>query len=45
MPAIDKSELREKIGTISKPRIDEVVEGLKLLIELCETEEMDQQSV
>lgn len=37
--AIDKSELREKIGTVSKSRIDEIVEGIKLLVEPREIEE------
>lgn len=36
---IDKSELQEKIGTISKKRIDEIVEGIKLLIEPREIED------
>ena len=31
--AIDRSLLREKIGTLSKSRIDEVVAGIKLMIE------------
>ncbi len=31
--AIDRSELREKIGTLSKQRINEIVAGIKLLIE------------
>lgn len=30
---IDKSELLERIGTLSKSRIDEIVNGIKLLIE------------
>jgi len=37
--AIDKLELREKIGTLSKSRIDEIVEGIKLLVEPKEIEE------
>ncbi len=37
--AIDKSELREKIGTLSKRRIAEIVEGIKLLVEPREIEE------
>lgn len=36
--AVDRSELRERIGTISKDRIDEIVAGLKLLIEPREIE-------
>lgn len=36
--AIDKLELRERIGTISKSRIDEIVVGIKLLIEAREVE-------
>jgi mRNA interferase MazF len=31
--AVDKSELRDKIGTLSKRRISEILEGLKLLTE------------
>ncbi|MCC7308105.1 MAG: type II toxin-antitoxin system PemK/MazF family toxin [Acidobacteria bacterium] len=30
---IDKSELLERIGTVPKNRIDEIVSGIKLLIE------------
>ena len=37
--AVDKSELHEKIGTVSKNRIDEIVAGIKLLIEPRELEE------
>lgn len=33
MLTLDKSELREKIGTLSKRRVDEVLEGIKLLTE------------
>ena len=35
---VDKLELQEKIGTISKSRIDEIVEGIKLLVEPREIE-------
>ena len=35
---IDKSELREKIGTVSRSRIDESVDGIKLLIQPREVE-------
>ncbi len=35
---IDKTELSEKIGTVSKSRIDEIVDGIKLLIEPREIE-------
>lgn len=31
--AIDRAELREKIGTLSKRRIEEIVVGIKLMIE------------
>ena len=31
--ALDKGELREKIGTVSSSRIAEIVEGIKLLVE------------
>ncbi len=31
--AVDKSELRDKIGTLSKRRISEILAGLKLLTE------------
>ena len=37
--AIDRSLLREKIGTLSKHRIEEIVAGIKLLIEPREIEE------
>ncbi len=30
---VDKSELIDKIGTLSKERIDEILEGIKLLTE------------
>lgn len=33
MLTLDKSELREKIGTLSKRRVDEILEGIKLLTE------------
>lgn len=36
--ALDRSELREKIGTVSKQRIDEIVAGIKLLVEPRELE-------
>ncbi len=36
---IDKSELREKIGTLSKRRVDEILEGIKLLTEPREVDE------
>lgn len=37
--AIDKSELREKIGAVSKSRIAEIVEGIKLIVEPREIEQ------
>jgi mRNA interferase MazF len=37
--AIDRSLLLEKIGTLSKERIDEIIAGIKLLIEPREIEE------
>jgi mRNA interferase MazF len=37
--AIDRNQLREKIGTLSKQRIDEIVAGIKLLIEPREIDE------
>lgn len=37
---IDKSELQEKIGTISKIRIDEIVDGIKLLLERREIDDL-----
>jgi len=36
---LDKSELQEKIGTLSKQRIDEIVAGIKLLVEPREIED------
>ena len=33
MLTLDKSKLREKIGTLSKRRVDEILEGIKLLTE------------
>ena len=30
---VDKSDLKEKIGTLSSSRVNQVVEGIKLLIE------------
>ena len=39
MLTVDKSDLREKIGTLSKRRVDEILEGIKLLTELREIEE------
>jgi mRNA interferase MazF len=36
---IDKSELIDKIGTLSKERIDEILEGIKLLTEPREVDE------
>ena len=36
---IDKSELIDKIGTLSKKRIDEILEGIKLLTEPREVDE------
>ncbi len=33
MLTVDKSDLREKIGTLSKRRVDEILEGVKLLTE------------
>lgn len=37
--AVDRNELREKVGTVSKQRIDEIVAGIKLLVEPREVEE------
>ncbi len=39
---IDRSLLREKIGTLSKSRIDQVIAGIKLMIEPREFEEFGQ---
>ncbi len=36
---IDKSELIDKIGTLSRRRVDEILEGIKLLTEPPEVEE------
>jgi len=36
---VDKSELIDKIGTLSKERIDEILEGIKLLTEPREVDE------
>ena len=41
MLTIDKSELRDKIGTLSKRRIEEIIEGIKLLTEPRDVEEED----
>ncbi len=40
MLTIDKTDLREKIGTLSKRRVDEILEGIKLL---TEPREIDQE--
>jgi mRNA interferase MazF len=39
MLTVDKSELRDKIGTISKRRIDEILDGIKLITEPREVED------
>ena len=39
MLTIDNSELRGKIGTLSKRRVDEILEGIKLLTEPREVDE------
>jgi len=39
MLTIDKSELRDKVGTISRRRVDEILEGIKLLTEPREIDE------
>lgn len=39
MLTIDKSELRDKVGTLSKRRIDEILEGIKLITEPREIED------
>ena len=39
MLTIDKSDLREKIGTLSKRRVEEILEGIKLLTEPREIDE------
>ncbi len=39
MLTVDKSDLREKIGTLSKRRVDEILEGIKLLTEPREVDE------
>lgn len=39
MLTIDKSDLREKIGTLSKRRVDEILEGIRLLTEPREVDE------
>lgn len=36
--AIDRGQLREKIGKLSKQRVDEIIAGIKLLIEPREIE-------
>jgi mRNA interferase MazF len=36
---VDKSELIDKIGTLSKERIEQILEGIKLLIEPREIDE------
>jgi mRNA interferase MazF len=41
MLTIDKLELRDKIGTLSKKRVDEILEGIKLLTEPREVEETE----
>ncbi len=40
MLTIDKTDLREKIGTLSRRRVDEILEGIKLL---TEPREIDQE--
>jgi mRNA interferase MazF len=35
---VDKSDLIEKIGTLSSERISQILEGIKLLIEPCDFE-------
>ena len=35
---VDKNDLIEKIGTLSSERINQILEGIKLLIEPCDTE-------
>lgn len=37
--SVDRSELREKIGEVSRHRIDQIVSGLRLLIEPREIED------
>jgi mRNA interferase MazF len=32
--SVDKKSIKEKIGTLSKPKVDEVHEGLKLVMKL-----------
>lgn len=39
MLTVDKTELREKIGTLSKRRVDEILDGIKLLTEPREVAE------
>ncbi len=39
MLTVDKSKLREKIGTLSSRRVDEIIEGIKLLTEPREVDE------
>ncbi len=39
MLTVDKSELRDKVGTLSKRRVNEILEGIKLLTEPREIEE------
>lgn len=39
MLTVDKSELRDKIGTLSKRRIEEIVEGIKFLTEPRDVDE------
>ena len=38
MLTIDKSELRDKVGTLSKRRVDEILEDIKLLTEPCDVD-------
>ena len=39
MLTVDKSKLREKIGTLSNRRVDQILEGIKLLTEPREADE------
>ncbi len=39
MLTLDKSVLREKIGTLSKRRVDEIIEGIKCLTEPRDVDE------
>ncbi|HEX6278935.1 MAG TPA: type II toxin-antitoxin system PemK/MazF family toxin [Pyrinomonadaceae bacterium] len=39
--AVDRRDLRDRVGTLSKDRIDEIIAGIKLLIEPREIDEKE----